>query len=351
MWSLCFSLVVVNCKTSSPDIRGYELIPHYPNLTTIPEPTFDPVEWTKQIHIPGAPGAYNPSLVSYGDGYLLAARYDTMVQGAKPSDADLEDQMVFVKLNRSFEPVGPVSRDFFTGGGEFGTAQDPRLFWWKNKLWAVFNARNQALEGAPRRMAIAEVQEKDGYFSLASGQFFSFRGGFFEKNWPPFIVENELYFIFNTEPHQVIKPDAHGKCTLVATTSVFPWKRGHLRGGTPALPYGENEYISFFHSSKRYRYLNNDWRQIYVMGAYTFSAKPPFAITRYTSKVIDSAGYYDQSNHWKIIFPAGLVLEGNYAYVTMGRNDNQIIVSKISLAAIEKELVPFRGVEIDEEKH
>jgi hypothetical protein len=86
-------------------VSDYELIPQYPNLTTIPGPTFNPVVWTKQLRIPGAIGAYNPSLITYGDGYLLSARFDVGNAGAPPFSGEnsLEDQMVFVKLNRDFE--------------------------------------------------------------------------------------------------------------------------------------------------------------------------------------------------------------------------------------------------------
>ncbi len=338
-------LLETGCVVSTPaQLRGHELIPDYPNLTTIPGPTFDPVEWTKQISIPGAPGAYNPSLVRYGSGYLLSARFDTMEAGASPLQKQAQDQMVFVKLNSSFVPEGPVTRERFAQGNNLGTGQDPRLFWWKNEVWVLFNALNNAIAGSPRRMVLAKLSEKeDGYFKLTEAKFLSYGSGPFEKNWPPFLVDNELYLLYNTDPHQVIKPDlVTGKCTLVAETKIFPWQRGHVRGGTPALPYGENEFISFFHSSKRYRYLNNDWRQIYVMGAYTFSNKAPFAVTRYTPEAMDSKGFYDQSNHWKIIFPTGLVLDDDYAYVSMGRNDNQVVIVKIRMKDIERHLLKLQ---------
>ena len=55
----------------------------------------------------------------------------------------------------------------------------------------------------------------------------------------------------------------------------YCWSWGELRGGTPALRVGD-EYLAFFHSVT---HMNSHIVRTYFLGAYTFSAKPPFVMT------------------------------------------------------------------------
>ena len=55
----------------------------------------------------------------------------------------------------------------------------------------------------------------------------------------------------------------------------FCWNFGKVRGGTPAVRIG-NHYIGFFHSST---YVHARNVKTYFIGAYMFSAEPPFRVT------------------------------------------------------------------------
>ena len=77
------------------------------------------------------------------------------------------------------------------------------------------------------------------------------------------------------------------------------------------------------------------------MGAYTFSADPPFAITSYTKKPIVGEGFYTDSNYYKrVIFPGGFVVSDSVIYLAYGKDDSEIWIATIDKAALKKALMP-----------
>ena len=110
-----------------------------------------------------------------------------------------------------------------------------------------------------------------------------------------------------------------------------------MRGGTPGIPIDGNQYLSFFHSSKEIPTLHSNREPIlhYFMGAYTFALHPPFEITQISPKPIVGKGFYKGAiydPYWKpvrVVFPCGLIVEGNFIWVAYGRQDHEIWMVKL----------------------
>lgn len=213
-----------------------------------------------------------------------------------------------------------------------------------------------------------------------------------EKNWSPFDYQGSLYFIYRFMPFIVIKVGSFnssiniGTMELVSTTHCLTrahatlagdganlptghvhahhglrqWEYGTVRGGTPALLVRDEYYLTFFHSKKAIQQeLGVKRPETYFMGAYIFSAHPPFRVLRISRVPIALDEFYD--GQWcqsppidYVVYPmsfyfstpAGELIESSRAdntsviVLSMGRNDIHGWSVKIRLVDLEHSLVP-----------
>ena len=110
------------------------------------------------------------------------------------------------------------------------------------------------------------------------------------------------------------------KETYVTHESSQDWIFGEPRGGTPPVLIG-SEYWSFFHSSLPW--AGKGKLRHYHMGVYAFEAKPPFRITRMTSRPILSGSHRDVLAEKKplVVFPCGAIIKDGEWTVSLGVND------------------------------
>ena len=76
----------------------------------------------------------------------------------------------------------------------------------------------------------------------------------------------------------------------------------------------------------------------YHMGCYTFDAKPPFALKRYTQLPILSGSQHDRFAHPKplVVFPCGACLRDGVWQISMGVNDLDCALMEIPHSELEK---------------
>ncbi len=66
------------------------------------------------------------------------------------------------------------------------------------------------------------------------------------------------------------------------------------------------------------------------MGAMTFSADPPFSITGMSREPIIGEGFYTSDDKPRqIIYPAGVVMEGDFFYLSYGKDDHEVWIAKL----------------------
>ncbi len=301
---------------------------------------------TKKIEIPQYPSAFNPGLIRWKGSLLLNFRIY--------SENGATNGVGFVyldeKLNVVSEPMILQSdnQDAFCGDKR----QDPRLIVLQDRLYIVYNNMlNITPTPEVRRMVVAEVQSDGSHFFCKKSEVFvDFDGADFSKsakNWVPIVHEDTLYFAYSLYPHRIVRPVwGTGTCEEVATTtSHISWAYGQLRGGTPAVKDGD-EYLALFHSSISMTSVHSRGIKVphYVMGAYTFSETIPFAITRISPEPIVGKGFYSGPSHhtWKplrVVFPMGLVIDGNTLLVSYGVQDHEIWIARFDKEKLKRSLV------------
>ncbi len=302
----------------------------------------------KRIVLDAFADAWNPSLFKIDQGYVLSFRYTP-----DRFDELWLSHIGVVILDEEFQPISEPEL-LNTRGKNSKTpsqSEDARIFSYRGRIFLIYND-NIDVTGPKiwerRDMFMAELFHSGYHFSLSSPLKLTceekklFR--MCEKNWVPFEWNKTMMLGYTIDPHEVLYPNlTNGECYHCYES--FPrikWDYGTLRGGTPAMLV-DGEYLSFFHSgiviASPASFGQDLWH--YFMGAYTFSAEPPFRIKKMTPTPIMSDGFYTESFLPKrVIFPGGFVDAGPHIYLAYGKDDCEIWIATIDKAALKKALVP-----------
>lgn len=300
----------------------------------------------KQIHIPGHPYTFNPSIVHWQGNLLLSFRIHDPLTGST-------NQFGLIWLDDNLNPASEPYIIEMRNKSAFlpPKEQDPRLIVHHDELYVIYNNIIGPTELEMRRMFIAKLQFENGRFFIENPEvllLYDLPAKRMEKNWVPFIWEDQLLLAYSINPHSIMQPLYQGnRCTLIAKSSFeSSWDWGELRGGTPAL-LEEGRYLAFFHSYKDMFSVQSEGKKIshYFMGAYTFNPNPPFEITHISDKPIIGSKFYRGPLYktWKplrVVFPGGFISYPDHIYVAYGRQDHEVWIAKMDKSALLDSLKP-----------
>lgn len=202
--------------------------------------------------------------------------------------------------------------------------EDPRLFVCDGTLCLVY------CDGY--RMASAILDDNgdvyhSGYFpefQVSNSESHDGR----EKNWTPFEYKKQPHYIYSDNPRFILKYDLQK--TYIPKQDVS-WKYGPIRGGTPAISYDDDHFITFFHSARNYP-EQSGWPRIYFIGAYLFRKTPPFKVTAITTVPLlkgipPKIEYQRPAKEVLVLFPSGIISEDQGFHISYGFCDytNKVI--------------------------
>lgn len=165
-----------------------------------------------------------------------------------------------------------------------------------------------------------------------------------EKNWAPFVWTGKLHFVYNVNPHVILRmPDDAWDDGIVAlehvthrTLAKAPqrvdapgpargWFSEEMRGGTGAI-YNPDKgvYEAFFHG-RTATITPCGLRLLLSIGYYAFSPEPPFDVIRVTPLPIavpDLDATAKPQLH--CAYPGGFLERDGTYYVAYGRNDSAL---------------------------
>ena len=296
-----------------------------------------------QIDVPNlAPHqlAYNSGMARYRGKNLVALRIDDL----ETSGQGTTQHIAMLELGAHFRPRGTYTwLKAQPEANGISTDEDPRLVVVEDTLYIVYNLKR----GPARRMQVGRIElgedlQGNTTFALRQDKELQFTTGdvatSWEKNWTPFAYQNTLHLVYRTNPPMVLRLTAQQLDTddtavvpqIVSTsTRRVPWNFGEMRGGTQAIfePLLQ-QYVSFFHSSCT-AMGPQGLARYYCKGFYTFAAQPPFDIDRMCMAPLVGANFYDdvvplQPLNQSVIFPQGLVDDGDVWHVAYGKNDSTL---------------------------
>ncbi len=305
---------------------------------------------TQKIVLENFPDAHNPSLIKFKDGFLLTFRYCPERRN-QPWNSEIGVVLLNDALQQISLPELLNTRLKFSKTPS--QAEDARIFSYKSRLFLIYNDNIDII--APpiwerRDMFMAELFYDGSHFSLSPALKLVYEEKYqmqaWQKNWVPFEWKGKLFMIYSINPHEILFPNLMtGSCYhCYDTWAPLEWNFGALRGSTPPLLI-EGEYLAFFHSSavvaSPASWDMNLWH--YFMGAYTFSATPPFQITKISPKPIVAEGFYTPSGYEKrVVFPGGFVISDSIIYVAYGKDDSEIWIASLDKEALMRSLIPIK---------
>jgi hypothetical protein len=140
-------------------------------------------------------------------------------------------------------------------------AEDPRIFVCDGRVYVVFICINGGLGTCGGRgIAITPFDKWRPVFLRVDGM------NGIEKNWAPFVKNNELYFVYNYDPLVILKYDLtvdDGICSVVCGTLPMDTSAAWLRGGSNLIPY-LNDSSGYFIGGCHSRIDKTDWFEHYT---------------------------------------------------------------------------------------
>lgn len=308
---------------------------------------------TKRFEIPGYPYAFNPAIVKWKGSYLMSFRV------IEDPENSFDSRIGLVWVDKYFNPKSKPqlleTRD--EGSLVPSRAEDARLITVGQKLYIIYSDNeDELITRGGFRVYVAEIDEEAGRFILKNKEKLVYFEGEIpdirEKNWVPFIYNNELLLAYSIVPHIIFRPlfGTQSCETFTKSKAYLHWDFGEIRGGTPAHII-RGEYLAFFHSSK-YLVSNLSYKKSiahYFMGAYTFEKEPPFKLTKISPKPIVGKNFYNgplYKPYWKpirCVFPCGYVFDDKYIWLAYGRQDHEVWIAKIEINGLLNSLIPVHA--------
>lgn len=313
---------------------------------------------TKKIDIPGFPNAFNPSLIKTEGKILLIFRNQP-----EPNSRPFVSETGIVRLNEDLELISPPQLIVTRKPGDLTPQQseDARLFLLNNELYITYNDNIGVVnpsEWERRDIFIAKLLEIDGQYIVEAPKklyhFEKYESVRWQKNWQPFDWNGNLLIGYTINPHEILIPDpATGACYPVyKTTGDIDWHWGKLRGGALAQRCGDH-YLAFFHSPTPIVSATSQGRELmhYFMGAYTFSAEPPFNLTNISPYPIFAENFYTESSLGiRCTYPGGFIIDGDYIYIAYGKDDHEIWIAIVDKDMLYANLKPVETISLDDDE-
>jgi predicted GH43/DUF377 family glycosyl hydrolase len=151
-----------------------------------------------------------------------------------------------------------------------------------------------------------------------------------EKNWSPFIYNNELYVSQHINPHIILKVDIYtGKCDKVYSNEKYEYKY-KIYGGTPSILFEQLDFYFGIAHTNTLGFLGHK-RNYYCIG-YLFNAKPPFNLIKISEPF---TFFYRNDEHTiftyqNVEFPIGLQKVDDDLLISLGINDKISYLLKIN---------------------
>lgn len=163
-----------------------------------------------------------------------------------------------------------------------------------------------------------------------------------QKNWMPFVVNDELHFVYMCEPLTILKANVEtGQVEVVQSTSNENWHMGHYRGGTPGIPWppkgpsggptnskGPQDPSGFLFLIHEVVHHDNKRR--------TYTHRFIFMESSASGWVICKISHPFYFQHKGVEFVTGMTWLGNTLAIGVGKNDCEAWIFQVTAENVER---------------
>lgn len=223
-----------------------------------------------------------------------------------------------IKLNNKINLINNIS--IKRGPRGCNGPEDPRIIELNNEIILIYN---DIIDGCIK-LCLYNLNSKNNKileYDEASK---------IEKNWSPFIYNNELYVSQHINPHIILKVDIDtGKCDKVYSNEKYEYKY-KIYGGTPSILFEQLDFYFGIAHTNTLGFLGHK-RNYYCIG-YLFNSKPPFNLI----KVSELFTFFNRNDEHTIFtyqnveFPIGLQKVNDDLLISLGINDKISYLLKIN---------------------
>jgi len=197
----------------------------------------------------------NPSVCSYQDKIYMIQRTVNYVVDKQGSyityipQGYADTQNYFVELDHNLnmvsrmpilhpenhpEPAWPMVQGF----------EDSRLFFWQGEPWCSSTVRDQNPQGLAQ-IALTRLVKYSDHYKLADYRAIKpdFCPETYEKNWMPVVCDNELTWIYSSDPVRVVDTQGHLICEHPVDPAVDNFRGGYVIGDF------DQGYLAVIHES------------------------------------------------------------------------------------------------------
>jgi GT2 family glycosyltransferase len=125
--------------------------------------------------------------------------------------------------------------------------EDGRLFMWEGRQWALFSGLQRSRRGYANSMILTEVDgdRLRNPIVLPSPHHLPR-----EKNWMPWVMDNELYLVYSTQPMEVYRYTPHGLIRVHGGIATPKNTGAMMSGSSQVIPWGD-DYLAITHQRNR----------------------------------------------------------------------------------------------------
>jgi predicted GH43/DUF377 family glycosyl hydrolase len=271
----------------------------------------------------------------YKDRLYLSYRYHLKANNGRCATAICELDA------KTFQPKGRSQQLMLSGPTGTEHHEDARLFMFDGEPHVSYTEMRGYRPGVDYTcvMKYARLRLKGGKWEVAKvfhPQYGRNDGRSKEKNWVFFETPDGLHAVYSGNPQHVVLRLKGERVEEVFETPGPVWNFGAVRGGTTPVRQSDGSFLTIFHSSVHTEAPPHFVR--YYGAAYTFEGKPPFAPLRISTRPLmvgsEADGHRVDPRYvegWKpyVVFPCGLVPDGNDWLVSLGINDWQCAVARV----------------------
>lgn len=287
-------------------------------------------EWSSQdIIVDVAQGFFpcNPCVVTHNDSlYCVLRTVNYRLDGKnKASESSTEitqskNILLVLDENLQVKSVGPIAHPPGLDGANYTGLEDLRLVSYRGTLWTSYTVADRHPSGI-RQMGVSRLSEDGVIDEVRLQQFEGYKD---QKNWMPFVHQEELGWVYQCSPLVLLKYD-HG------SEQALEWRRWgvrlnleHQRGSSQLIPWRDG-WLCVSHEA-----LDAYWGRRYLHRFLEFG--PDFALRRLTDPF-----YFDWNG---VEFCAGLCHAPNKAelLVSYGVEDRSARIGRLPVDAVEGQL-------------
>jgi predicted GH43/DUF377 family glycosyl hydrolase len=316
-------------KNKIPGITKLHTRPDNKFLITIPKETI-------KLNLPEK-GSFNAGIVKdiNSDNYIMVYRPD-------------EYRFIGCILNKNFELISDSYFKF-----HIKNCADPRLIWFKNKLFMIYSSLDEKSRIECIRGNIIIDLSISNNFIISESFRISNNDSGRQKNWTPFIQNDKFYLIASVCPHIIYEMkfkkngililDDFNNVQIEKITEenwINPWMfKESLRGNTNPVKLEDGNYLNTFHTA-----IWHNGVCFYDNGCYVFKGEFPFNVIKCSNKTYLRAEdavepHFRKEKILRCNFPVGMIKEDNKIIISYGDNDSCVKIIKIDLKELENLMV------------